>query len=41
MVLQGYSSGDPDKRRRGTFNQFGALALVGLCCSWAVELLRN
>ncbi|GAB4822556.1 hypothetical protein N2152v2_009602 [Parachlorella kessleri] len=37
----GYSTGEPAGRRRGVYNQFGMVALVGLCGSWAVELLRK
>ncbi|EFJ49502.1 hypothetical protein VOLCADRAFT_89757 [Volvox carteri f. nagariensis] len=37
MYMQGYSTGDPDKRMRGSLLYAGLFTLIGIVCKWGVQ----
>ncbi|GLC39740.1 hypothetical protein PLESTB_001957800 [Pleodorina starrii] len=37
MYMQGYSTGDPDKRMRGSILYAGLFTLVGIVCKWGFQ----
>ncbi|KAG7382085.1 Microsomal glutathione S-transferase 3 [Phytophthora pseudosyringae] len=39
MYIKGYSSGDPEKRRQGTFGFLGTLVMLGLSLEAALRIL--
>lgn len=41
MYMEGYSTGDPEKRQRGGFAYIGLLGLAVTAIKFSVDLLRN
>ncbi|KFM26165.1 Microsomal glutathione S-transferase 3 [Auxenochlorella protothecoides] len=41
VFFKGYSTGKADNRRRGAFNAFGLLALIGMVGRWGIELATS
>ncbi|GIL45327.1 hypothetical protein Vafri_2591, partial [Volvox africanus] len=37
MYMQGYSTGVPDKRMRGSIGYVGLFTLIGIACKWGVQ----